>query len=169
MAVDSLTFWDLQVKLTVPCMSIQAAQQKTVLPLCSSSCHSFAVHKSWPLSVLHRVLTLSDDRMAAYDLLCKRYLMANACPSVLQSLLDSRSLVQDLGDCHEKSQVLNTRLAKPMFVFVLRFNQVFQRAFTRALSLAPLPADINLRVVAAWRNSAVSVSGSVNRHKLTHR
>lgn len=69
-----LHFLDLDCYLSVPIVTVQYLQTKSVIPLSPNSAHNPSVHRSWPAAVKSRAVNLSDDPNRALRRLSERYL-----------------------------------------------------------------------------------------------
>ena len=150
----TVDFLDMQFVVQVPSFKIEAAQEKTVTPLCATSCHSPSVHISWPNSVCNRIWSLSDSRQKALMCLYKRYVEANAHPAICSKI----------GAWKPKQQSVSNRgcawLTK--FIVVLRYHPHFRTLFSTALKRVPIPPELGINIMVAWRNSLPSMGGNIN-------
>ena len=149
-------FSDTRVQLTVPYMSVEAAQVKPLIPLRATSGHSSSVHKSSPWSVCAHIWKLSDCKLEALRLLVSRYEDANAHPHVISQI----QAWTPQSKCNVGS------VGKTRCVLVLRYHPNFRKVLFRALALAPVPLELNLEVLVAWRNLLPSVAGGIESHNL---
>lgn len=146
---EPCSFLDLEIVVQVPSLYIQASQHKPITPLCPTSAHQPAIHKSWPKSVAYRVHTLSGVNPQAVSTLIDRYKHAGSHRSTIKVL---RSWQSVSGSRLEPMQKLK-------LPFVLRYHPLFKFAFNKAIKLVPPPVDFNLHVFAGWKNALPSLSG----------
>ena len=142
--------------IQTPRLAVEAAQSKPVIPLCRSSAHSYAVHSSWPSSVYNRVWRLSHNKDLALRTLHARYVAADSHHVVLNQIANWS---------HRPKSVCNKVSARMTRVpIVLRFHPAFRRAFFQTLSEVPIPKELNLEILVAWKNSLPSLGGLLDRH-----
>ena len=163
---SQLQFLDLDIVVSAPTLSIQAAQNKPITALCPSSAHASFVHMSWPSAVCTRACRLSDDAVEAHSTLCKRYQEANAHPGTLAlfrrwapklSQSYDSSLLKCSSDSKSPSELASS-------IFVMRYHPVFRQAFYSALRVVPPPPELQLSVMPAWRNALPSLQNVVETH-----
>ena len=134
-------FLDLEVQMSCPMLAINASQVKVVVPLCPSSGHAVSVHKSWPSSVMSRVVALSDDKAFAKAKLVERYTHANAHPDILEAL-SSWSL---------NKVPSNKDVGLQRATFTMRYHPFFRSVFYRTLRQVPPPCELGFSILAAWK------------------
>jgi hypothetical protein len=150
-------FLDLQLHFVCPRIGIEASQSKEVIPLCRSSCHNRSVHVGWPATVASRVFAISDSGSSALFKLASRYRMANAHPEIIHDLLNWQPPL------NTKQRLYDTVLPARMPI-VLRYHPSTKNAWYRTLNQVPIPAELGISLVVAWKNSLPSLAGNVSQH-----
>jgi hypothetical protein len=153
---EAYDFLDLLVDPLSPQFHIIALQCKPVVPLCPTSAHVFAIHKSWPNAVARRVAALSGSH--AHSSLCHlydRYSRANAHEYTLRVL---HSAMQQ-GDTIITKRARSVQPLR-VYTFVMRYHPAIKKVLKAALSYAaPPPPDLGFEIRVAWRNALPSTNG----------
>ena len=155
----SFVFLDMQLTLESSRIRADPSQVKPVTPLCPSSAHSPGVHRSWPPAVASRICRISTSKHEQLCVLYTRYLHANAHSFTLE-------VFRKLLDGYSPARVPNGS-DNPVTVMVLRYHPRFFRAFKRDLQLAPVPPEVGIRLLAAWRNALPSLASTYAKHNRT--
>jgi hypothetical protein len=156
-------FLDLQLTVASPRLLICASQVKPVTPLCPTSAHNFNVHRGWPSAVIDRISSLSGGSDESLSVLYRRYQYANTHPYTL-ALFKSCAVARKSAQVKPKSvSSLSNCDTRSRCPFVLRYHPLFKVAFGRTLKRVPVPPELNVRVMPAWRNALPSVIGHLNR------
>ena len=148
---QSVLFLDIVVHVVVPQLRCEANQEKPITPLCPTSCHQPSIHFAWPNAVCQRVHSLSDNKELALSLLVRRYVYANAHP------LTTR-LFSSWEPRRPKPKIESGTDPPNRAVFVLRYHPIFAKLFYRALHTTPLPPELNLKVLPAWKHALPSIA-----------
>ena len=152
----TFTYLDLDIHVTVPNLTCNAAQHKVVIPLCPSSAHTSSVHRSWPGAVCNRVYTLSDEKTKALQTWQQRYIAANAHPNIV-------AMIRSWEPKTKPAKLSLSIEYASNATFVLRYHPSFKQAFSRALHIVPVPKELRLKVMPAWKNSMPSLCGIVDK------
>ena len=146
-----VTFLDLLIEVVVPKLIITASQSKPLTPLCPSSAHNHAIHKSWPKAVAKRIYTLSGSSSDSVDHLVSRYTHACAHPMTI-------SLLHNWNVAVVPSQ---TRMELKKYPFVMRYHPCFKHAFEQALLRVPPPLELQVCLMPGWKNALPSLLGLI--------
>jgi hypothetical protein len=152
----SLKYLDLCIEVRSPRLQLSAMQDKVVTPLCPTSAHCPNVHKSWPSSICSRVFSLSGQDPGSLRSLYLRYELGNTHATTLDLISGWRPRVSS-------SNGERARLACDNVPFVLRYHPILKLAFDRALKQVPVPPELGVHCMAAWKNALPCISSYINR------
>ena len=132
-----------------------------MLPLAPESGHTTAVHRAWPVAVARRNINLSGGKVHN-NAIVEYYRNNNAAPVTLRVL--ERTLLSPPAPCSSSD-----RSSTQTVWMKATAHPLMTSSLPSFVSNLQPPADENLRIRIAWRNSHSSLAQLIcksNRHHL---
>ena len=149
----SITMLDLTITISKGRLCAHPTLTKSPIPLCPTSAHFPAIHRSWPSAVANRTWELSNGSASDMARLSNLYCCANAHPYTCNALAT--------WSPHKSSK----KLVQPdRIIMVSRYHPVFRRALSITLRQVPVPPSIPLNILLGWRNALPALGSVISKH-----
>ena len=161
-SASAVAYLDLTISIVRSRINVEPAFKKVVIPLAPESGHTTAVHRAWPVAVAQRNINLSGGKVHN-SAIVEYYRNHNAAPGTLRVL--ERTLLRPPArapgtpsDRPSTQTVWMKATAHPLLISTLP---------SFVSNLQP-PADQNLRIRIAWRNSHSSLAQIIRKSNRRH-
>jgi hypothetical protein len=94
----------------------------------------------------------------AISVLAGRYRLANSHPGIVNRLISWQPKSLSNGGSAGQTRA----------IWILRFHPVFKTIFNLALRLTPIPRELELQILVAWKNTLPYLSGGIEKLNITH-
>ena len=152
-------YLDLNIAIVRNRVEISPALYKPIIPLAPESGHSKYVHVAWPKAVsnrLHSLASLNDPNIAGAIL--DYYKSNNAAPQTLQVFIETMS--QRPSSCPPSRPCLSSPEVRTLWLKVTA-HPLWTSSFQSCIRRLQPPADANVKVRIAWRNSNNSLAHKI--------